>query len=123
MQDGEKTTVSFHWYDRQIKNRLCYVARARQAKRIHRTDELTSSKLQDGSVYDTLGNILPATISGSCTYWNSKVLDLLAVSRKLGKPTFFLTVTQNDNWPDIKNHILNGPGHTQPEIDVDADLE
>ena len=70
-------SFSFHWYDRQIKSRLVYVAKARQAKRKDRTDDLTSSKLQDGSFYDKLGTIVPTTITGSRSYWASKLLDLL----------------------------------------------
>ena len=116
-------SFSFHWYDRQVKSRLFYVAKARQAKRKDRTDNLTSCKLQDGTFYDKLGNIVPATITGSRSNWNSKLLDLLALSRKLGKPTFFITLTQNDNWPEIQNHIINGPGHEQPEIDIDSEFE
>ena len=116
-------SFSFHWYDRQMKSRLFYVARARRAKRNSRTDNLTSCKLQDQSFYEKLGNVVPTTITGSRSYWNSKLLDLLALSRKLGKPTFFITLTQNDNWPELQNHIINGPGHTQLEIDIDAEFE
>ena len=83
---------SFHWYDRQSKTRLFYIAKSRQAKRTDRTDDLTSFKLKDGSFYDKLGTIVPTTLTGSRSYWNSKLLDLLALSRKLGKPTFFITL-------------------------------
>ena len=116
-------SFSFHWYDRQIKSRLFYVAKSRKAKRQNRTDNLTSSKLKEETFYDKLGNIVPATITGSRSYWNSKLLDLLAISKKLGKPTFFITLTQNDNWPEIQNHIINGPGYKQPEIDIDSEFE
>ena len=30
---------------------------------------------------------------------------------------------QNDNWPEIQNHIINGPGHTQPDVDIDAQFK
>eukprot|EP00795_Rhopilema_esculentum_P010080 gene10080-18729_t len=64
-----------------------------------------------------------ATITGSRSYWKSKTLHLLALSRKLGQQTFFVTLTQNDNWPEIQNHIINGPGHVQPMIDVDSEYK
>ena len=60
---------------------------------------------------------------GILVYSDSKLLDLLALSRTLGKPTFFITLTQNDNWPEIQNHIINGPGHTQPKIDINAEVQ
>ena len=116
-------SFSFHWYDRQIKQRLFYIAKARKAKRIDRVEALTSLQLQDATFYDKLGQIVPATITGSKSYWNSKTLDLLAMSRKLGQPTFFITLTQNDNWPEIQNHIVNGPGHQQSKIDIDSNFE
>ena len=34
-----------------------------------------------------------------------------------------MTLTQNDNWPEIQNHIINCPGHVQPMIDVDSEYE
>ena len=51
------------------------------------------------------------------------MLDLLALSRKLGKPTYFVTLTQNDNWPEIQNHIINGPGNGQPKVEVDSNFQ
>ena len=84
---------------------------------------LASVTLQNGSFYNKLGSIVPATLTGSCSYLNSKLLDLLALSRKLCKPTFFITLPQNDNWPDIQNHIINGPGHSQPKHHIDADFD
>ena len=116
-------SFSFHWYDRQIKMKLFYIAKARKAKRVDRVDALTSLQLHKSTFYDKLGQIVPATITGSRSYWNSKTLDLLALSRKLGQPTFFVTFTQNDDWPEIQNHIINGPGHVQPMIDVDSEYE
>ena len=48
---------------------------------------------------------------------------MLALSRKHGKPTGFITLTQSANWPEIQNHIINGPGHTLSKIDVDAEFD
>ncbi len=55
-------------------------------------------------------------------YWQSK-LDLLAMNRKLGTPTFFMRLTQNDNWSEIQNFIQNCPGHDQQERPVEAHWE
>ena len=65
-----------------------------------RVDSLTAGNMCDmniNSFYDKLGQIVPAQITGSRSYWSGKLLDLLAMSRKLGKPRFFITLTQNDN--------------------------
>ena len=34
--------------------------------------------------------------------------DALAAIRKLGRPTFFVTVSCNPNWPDVRNVLLPG---------------
>ena len=43
--------------------------------------------------------------------------------QKTRKPTFFITLTENDSWPEIQNHIINGPAHSQPKLDIDADFD
>ena len=41
--------------------------------------------------------MLFSQITGSRSYWSSKLLDHLAMSGKLSKTMFFVTLTQNDN--------------------------
>ncbi len=116
-------SFSFQWYDKLVKTKLFYVANARRVKRTDRVDDLTSEKLRDdqtNSYYDRLGQVVPATIPGTRVYWNSKLLELLAMTRKLGNPTFFITLTQNDNWPEIQIHIVEGPGHSTTPRNVDS---
>ena len=100
----------------QIKSRVFFIAKSRQVKPKVKTDNLTSSKLKGGSFYDKLCNIVLVTIAGFLGYWNSELLDLLALSRKLGKSNFLVSLTQNDNWPENQNHIMSGAGHEQPQV-------
>ena len=107
-------SFSYYFYDRLIKQRLFYVAHARIARTTGRVDSLTAGNMRNehsNSFYDKLGQVVPAQITGSRSYWSSKLLDLLAMSRKFGQPSFFITLTQNDNWIEIQNYIHNGPGH------------
>ncbi len=78
---------------------------------------------KSNSFYDKLGQMVPATITGSKSYWQSRLLDLLAMNRKLGTPTFFIALTQNDNWGEIRNLIQHGPGHNQEHRPVEAHWE
>ena len=42
------------------------------------------------------------SMRGTIAYWKSTKLDLLAMFRTLGPPTFFITLTADDmNWPDL----------------------
>ncbi len=45
---------------------------------------------------------LPSSFMGSPTMQRKLIADGLAVVRK---PTFFITITSNPNWPEIQNHL------------------
>ena len=50
-------------------------------------------------------------IRGTAAYWKSALLRLLAMVKTLGTPTFFVTLSCNDNWPELQafialNHTL-----------------
>jgi len=63
----------------------------------------------DGDVRD-LGQrvILPASYIGGDRFISQCYQDSMAIVRKLGVPTFFITVTANPNWPEIKRELLQG---------------
>ena len=48
---------------------------------------------------------VPNTIPTSKSYWKARLLDVLAMSRELGKPSFFTTLTLNDDWPELRSYI------------------
>ena len=101
-------------YHRIIKQRLFYVAHAVRARTTGRVDEQAAGNMHEknsNSLYDKLGQIVPAQITGSGSYWSSKLLELLGMSRKLDKQTFFIALTQNDTWIEIQNYIHNRAGH------------
>ena len=47
---------------------------------------------------------LPSSFMGSPRMQRKLIADGMAVVRRLGKPTYFITVTCNPNWPEIQNH-------------------
>ena len=54
--------------------------------------------------------ILPPTINGSPRFYVEKFQDAMAIVRKFGKPTLFITMTCNPEWPDITESLY--PGET-----------
>ena len=61
--------------------------------------------------------ILPPTITGSPRFYVEKYQDAMAIVRKFGKPTIFITMTCNPEWSDIKESL--NPGETaydRPDI-------
>ncbi len=47
---------------------------------------------------------LPSSFMGSPRMQRKLIADGLAVVRRLGKPTYFITITCNPNWPEIRDH-------------------
>jgi len=45
---------------------------------------------------------MPPSIQGSKAFWKVRWLQLGAVIQHLGVPTYFLTLTANDNWPELR---------------------
>ncbi len=62
---------------------------------------------------DTVGDvgkqvILPPTITGSPRWYTERYHDAMALVRKLGKPSYFITMTCNSSWEEIKGSLLEG---------------
>lgn len=52
---------------------------------------------------------MPSTIPNSKNFWYVKLNELLAMSCKLGRtPDIFLTLTQNDGWPEAQAVFKDG---------------
>ncbi|KIJ32636.1 hypothetical protein M422DRAFT_265518 [Sphaerobolus stellatus SS14] len=51
---------------------------------------------------------LPASFLGSCCWSSENTADGLAIARLAGRPTFFITITCNPNWPEIKARLAPG---------------
>ena len=52
--------------------------------------------------------ILPPTITGSPRFYVEKFQDAMAIVRKFGKPTLFITMTCNPEWPEITKSLNPG---------------
>ena len=106
---------SFFWVDRLIKCRLFYVAQSRTANleeggKVPTAEELRKSNNSTEGRFKQYGDTLPNTVVGSKSYWKSKLLELLALSSELGQPDFFITLTQNDGWPELQTVVKYGYG-------------
>ena len=62
-------------------------------------------------VHNKLGQYIPPTLPGTKKYWAKEYLDLAAFCERCGVPDFFVTLTANDSWPELKK-FLNGVGRS-----------
>lgn len=61
--------------------------------------------------------ILPASFTGGPRFMVNHYQDAMAIVRKFGKPTFFVTFTCNARWEEITRDLLPGQTATdRPDI-------
>lgn len=69
-------------------------------------DALVGENLQLGQSVGRV--ILPASYHGGQRQMQEKYQDSMAIARFLGPPQFFVTMTANPTWPEIRNELLSG---------------
>jgi len=108
-------------YSRVEDARLAYIRRALQQQMNqvedfqHINSEHPQISLQAES-YSNRGIVLPASFLSSRAWAASEVADALALCRSKGKPSFFITITTNPNWPKMK--VRHASGQTASDIAV-----
>ena len=68
-------------------------------------------RLGEGYELNDIGSkvaILPSSHIGSPRYMKARKQDAMALVRELGKPTFFLTMTCNPDWPEFERDLPPG---------------
>ena len=78
--------------------------------------DLSSNPELSDSCYGFMHNM-----RGTIAYWQRAKLDLLAMFRTLGPPTFFITLTADDmNWPDLLYVLAKRAGMDISKQEVDS---
>ena len=63
--------------------------------------------------------ILPPTIYGTPRFYQECFYDAMALVMHFGKPDYFITVTTNPNWIEIKNSLFQGQStQDRPDLGV-----
>ncbi|MHB1938826.1 MAG: AAA family ATPase [Acidobacteriaceae bacterium] len=67
---------------------------------------------------DVQAQYLPPSVTGSCTYWRKRLLDLKALVAELGTPHLFVTLTAHEHgWSDLRP-VLNGHAAIHCPVEV-----
>jgi hypothetical protein len=56
-------------------------------------------------VPDSQNIYLPVLFMGSQQWAQDQIVDLLTIAAHSGNPTFFITMTCNSDWPEIKERL------------------
>ena len=70
-----------------------------------------------------IGQYVPRSVPASKSYWKARLLDVLAMSRELGKPSFFITLTMNDDWPELRSYIDKAPDNPLAHDRTDSPVD
>jgi Helitron helicase-like domain at N-terminus len=84
-------------FSRSLETRLKYI-RDNQI-RLRRQD---AELMGEAFIPDSQNIYLPASFMGSRRWAQEQVADCLTIAATLGNPTFFLTMTCNTDWPEIR---------------------
>jgi len=98
-------------YSHTEEQKLAYIARER---RFHE-HELHNNQLPLEDEFEPTIK-LPASFVGSHAWTSEQAADAMALRRKFGKPTFFMTMTFNPDWPEVRSRLL--PGQTAFDIPI-----
>lgn len=61
--------------------------------------------------------ILSRSMVGSPRWYHKQFLDAMAICREYHKPDYFITMTCNPHWPEIKDHLLpNQTAQDRPDV-------
>ena len=97
-------------YSQVEEERLAYISRERRFQEHQRHDHEEEEEEWEPNIK------LPASFVGSQAWTSEQAADAMALGRKFGKPTFFMTMTFNPDWPEVRNRLL--PGQTAYDIPV-----
>ena len=98
-------------YSRTEEERLSYIG---QERKYHSTEVYEAAEHQDEEDELDPEIKLPASFVGSRAWTSAQTADVMALSRKYGKPTFFCTMTFNPDWPEVRERLL--PGQSASDI-------
>jgi hypothetical protein len=101
--------LTFYELNRYIKQSLLVHNRVVVAPvGIQAAEKPTAGDLRS-NVYDRYGKKVPAIIPGSRSFWWTAQQELHAITAHMGrKPTYFITITTNDSWPEIQRIVRHG---------------
>ena len=98
---------------RNLETRLNYI-RANQ-KRLREED---AELMGEAFVPDSQNIYLPASFMGSRRWAQDQIADSLTIAAHSGNPTFFITMTCNSDWPEIKERLRPGQDFSDIPCDV-----
>ena len=83
-----------------------------------RRADLHGVNFSDGDGTDVAGRlvVLPASFVGGARYMAQCYQDSMALVRKFGKPTLFITMTCNPNWVEITRELAGQAPNDRPDV-------
>jgi hypothetical protein len=100
-------------WTRNLKTRLNYI-RENQKRVMEEDVELMGETF----IPESQNIYLPSSFMGSKRWATEQIADSLTIAAHLGSPTFFVTMTCNTDWPEIKTRLRPGQDFSDISYDV-----
>ncbi|XP_076912066.1 uncharacterized protein LOC143570267 [Bidens hawaiensis] len=87
--------------------RLFYIRNQQKKLRCETFENLRLVKDQGKNDVSKIGQrvILPSSFTGSARYMLQNYLDAMSLCKRYGFPDFFITITRNPKWPEVKRFL------------------
>ena len=102
--------IFYREYAKIEQNRLLWQRKNQHTIRTDLYQGLADTMVSDFQGLNNIGTriVLPASFTGCDRYMSQCYQDAMAIVREFGKPSLFITVTCNPNWPEIRAELYDG---------------
>ncbi|XP_021980234.1 uncharacterized protein LOC110876369 [Helianthus annuus] len=100
--------------------RLNYIRRQQANLRSETFENLQKYKSKGKEILTDTGKpvILPSSFTGSARYMQQNYLDAMALCKWYGYPDFFITITCNPKWPEVKRFLKDSTIKAEDRPDI-----
>lgn len=71
----------------------------------------------------SIGTYIPSNVPASKSYWKAQLLEVLEMSHELVKPSFFMMLIVNDDWPKSGSCISDAPNNPLAQDRTDSPVD
>ncbi|RXW13239.1 hypothetical protein EST38_g12616 [Candolleomyces aberdarensis] len=103
-------------HTRDLENRLLYIQKGLERRRKAAAEDAVLMGQEEVTPSENV--YLPASFLGSRRWASEQVSDSLAIAAACGEPNFFVTMTCNPDWPEIKSQLRPGQDYSDIPIVV-----
>lgn len=102
------------------RERLNFIKGKQNILRSETYEVLHKEKQQGNNDTSSIGQryILPSSFTGGARYMMQNYLDAMAICKWYGYPDYFITITCNPKWPEVRRYLKGGTLNAEDRPDI-----